>query len=253
MGGTASHGFSRTEERESRVWDLETLEPLHTLRQPAGRPLLGLERNKGEEWAAAGPDVVMSGRRPGGEEAEWGGMGAAVRDHGHGLHAGATPRRRDTTPRPAEAPDPPRPGRPARPGIGACAALAAQRADGAGPAARGRLAAAARVVSRTGRSVARRRRTGGIARRVRRLDSFSAPAAPSRAAAAPAAWQGARCCAAYGCWSVCGLAGTRLGAGAAWALCGTARDALRSAGPLEGLGKGSRRSRLRAGPFSSGA
>ena len=127
MGGAASDGFSRTEERESRVWDLETLEPLHTLRQPAGRPLPGLERNKGEEWAAAGPDVVMSGRRPGGEEAEWGGMGAAVRDHGHGLQDGATLRRRD-----AQAPKPTLPsvfarrqtpsrglvGRPARRGIG---------------------------------------------------------------------------------------------------------------------------------------
>ncbi len=36
VGGSFSNPHSLTEEYEARVWDLETLEPLHTLRQAAG-------------------------------------------------------------------------------------------------------------------------------------------------------------------------------------------------------------------------
>ena len=54
---------SLTEEYEARVWDLETLEPLHTLRQPAGQHVLGLASDGGEVWGAVGEDVVVWGRR----------------------------------------------------------------------------------------------------------------------------------------------------------------------------------------------
>jgi WD40 repeat protein len=37
VGGSCSKPHSRTEEYEARVWDLETLEPLHKLRQAAGQ------------------------------------------------------------------------------------------------------------------------------------------------------------------------------------------------------------------------
>ena len=52
-----------TEEYEARVWDLETLEPLHTLRQPAGRRVPGLASDGGEVGGAVGKDVVVWGRR----------------------------------------------------------------------------------------------------------------------------------------------------------------------------------------------
>jgi hypothetical protein len=54
---------SLTEEYEARVWDLETLEPLHTLRQPAGQRVMGLAREGGEVWGAGGRSVVLWGRR----------------------------------------------------------------------------------------------------------------------------------------------------------------------------------------------
>jgi WD40 repeat protein len=68
VGGSASNPNSRTEEYEyeARVWDLETLELLHTLRQPAGQPVLELASDGGEVWGAVGTDVVVSlvwGRR----------------------------------------------------------------------------------------------------------------------------------------------------------------------------------------------
>jgi hypothetical protein len=42
VGGSFSTPHSLTEEYEARVWDLETLEPLHTLRQAAGQYVMGL-------------------------------------------------------------------------------------------------------------------------------------------------------------------------------------------------------------------
>ena len=63
VGGSSSVVHSDTEEYEARVWDLETLEPLHTLRQPAGQRVLGLASDGGEVWGAGGMDVVVWGRR----------------------------------------------------------------------------------------------------------------------------------------------------------------------------------------------
>ncbi len=40
VGGSCSIP-SGTEEYEARVWDLETLEPMHTLRQPADQDIWG--------------------------------------------------------------------------------------------------------------------------------------------------------------------------------------------------------------------
>jgi hypothetical protein len=61
VGG--SYSDSHTEEREARVWDLETLEPLHTLRQPAGKRFWGLMSDGGEVWGAVGTEVVVWGRQ----------------------------------------------------------------------------------------------------------------------------------------------------------------------------------------------
>ncbi len=63
VGGSCSLSKFQTEEHEARVWDLETLEPLHTLRQPAGRRFWGLASDGGEVWAAVWPEVVAWGRR----------------------------------------------------------------------------------------------------------------------------------------------------------------------------------------------
>jgi hypothetical protein len=64
VGGSVSSPYSRTEkEYEARVWNLETLEPLHTLRQPGGRPVSGLSSDGGELWGAVGSEVVVWGRR----------------------------------------------------------------------------------------------------------------------------------------------------------------------------------------------
>ena len=63
VGGSSSSSLSRTEEYEARVWDLETLEPLHTLRQPAGQRVLGLACDGEVVWGAVGKDVVVWGRR----------------------------------------------------------------------------------------------------------------------------------------------------------------------------------------------
>ena len=60
---SSSDPHSLTEEYEARVWDLETLEPLHTLRQAAGQNVLGLASDGGEVWGAVGKDVVVWGRR----------------------------------------------------------------------------------------------------------------------------------------------------------------------------------------------
>ncbi len=63
VGGSESDPHSPTEEYEARVWDLETLEPLHTLRQPAGHHVIGLVGDDEELWGAVGKDVVVWGRR----------------------------------------------------------------------------------------------------------------------------------------------------------------------------------------------
>ena len=52
VGGTYSG--SASEEREVRVWDLETLRPLHTLRQPAGDDVFSLVCDGREVWGAVG-------------------------------------------------------------------------------------------------------------------------------------------------------------------------------------------------------
>jgi WD40 repeat protein len=61
VGGSFSDP-SATEEYEARVWDLETLEPLHALRQAAGQYVTGLASDGGEVWGAVGRDVVVWGR-----------------------------------------------------------------------------------------------------------------------------------------------------------------------------------------------
>ena len=63
VGGSRSYPYSATEEHEVRVFDLETLQPLHTLRQPAGDDVFSLVRDGGEVWAAVGEEVVVWGRR----------------------------------------------------------------------------------------------------------------------------------------------------------------------------------------------
>ncbi len=62
VGGSFSTPHSLTEEYEVRVWDLETLEPLHTLRQPAGQYVEQLASNGGEMWGVVGKSVVVWGR-----------------------------------------------------------------------------------------------------------------------------------------------------------------------------------------------
>ena len=58
-----SSGYSAREEYEVRVWDLETLAPLHALKQPAGRRIKGLASDGGEVWMACGEEVVVWGWR----------------------------------------------------------------------------------------------------------------------------------------------------------------------------------------------
>ena len=63
VGGSISRDHMATEEHEVRVWDLETLQPLHTLRQPAGVPVFSLASDRGEVFGAVGKEVVVWGRR----------------------------------------------------------------------------------------------------------------------------------------------------------------------------------------------
>ena len=63
VGGSECEPLSVTEEHEVRVWDLETLEPLHTLRQPAGQVVWGLASDGEEVWGTVGEEVVVWGRR----------------------------------------------------------------------------------------------------------------------------------------------------------------------------------------------
>ena len=59
VGGTDPN--FEEEEHALRVWDLETLQPLHTLTQPAG--VLLLASDGGEVWGAVEEEVVVWGRR----------------------------------------------------------------------------------------------------------------------------------------------------------------------------------------------
>ncbi len=61
MGGSGSHPHSPAAKYEERVWDLETLEPLHTLRQPAGDNVSGWQAmvkkcggQSGRDWWCGG-------------------------------------------------------------------------------------------------------------------------------------------------------------------------------------------------------
>jgi hypothetical protein len=63
VGGSISSPHSFTEEYEVRVWDLETLEPLHTLRQGPGNWVAGLASYGEEVWGSVGKDVVVWGRQ----------------------------------------------------------------------------------------------------------------------------------------------------------------------------------------------
>ena len=58
-----SAGYSAREEYEVRVWDLATLAPLHTLKQPAGRKVEGLAIGGGEVWVVCGKELVVWGWR----------------------------------------------------------------------------------------------------------------------------------------------------------------------------------------------
>jgi hypothetical protein len=63
VGGSWSGSDPSTEEYEVRVWDLETLEPLHTLRQPAWHNVFGLASDGEEVWGAVGKGLMVWGRR----------------------------------------------------------------------------------------------------------------------------------------------------------------------------------------------
>ncbi len=58
-----SEGRSAREVYEVRVWDLATLAPLHTLKQPAGRRVEGVAVGGGEVWVACGRELVVWGWR----------------------------------------------------------------------------------------------------------------------------------------------------------------------------------------------
>ena len=63
VGGSYAEPSSPLDRHEVRVWDLETLQPLHALRQPAGRAVRGLVSDGGEVWGAVGRRVVVWGWR----------------------------------------------------------------------------------------------------------------------------------------------------------------------------------------------
>ena len=63
VGGSDSLSRSALEEYEVRVWDLETLAPLHVLKQPAGQRVKGLVSDGGEVWMACEQEVVVWGWR----------------------------------------------------------------------------------------------------------------------------------------------------------------------------------------------
>jgi hypothetical protein len=157
---------------------------------------------------------------------------------------------RSSAPPPPTPAGSPRPGRPARGGIAACAALTAQRADGAGAMAAAGVSRVRRIPPWPGPACARGAGRAGNGRECGRCGAWSAAAVGTRVA-----------CRARGAGKARRGASTRfphrplrrappqhrrrckaravLRAGAAWALCGTSRDALRSAGswrdPARGL------------------
>ena len=61
VGG--SYHFSESGHPELRVWDLDTLRPLHTLTQEVGNDVLSLVCDGGEVWGAVGNYVAVWGRR----------------------------------------------------------------------------------------------------------------------------------------------------------------------------------------------
>ena len=61
VGGCCSNSSSG--EGEVRVWDLETLRPLHTLMQPAGTNVKSLVCDGREVWGAVKDQAVVWGRR----------------------------------------------------------------------------------------------------------------------------------------------------------------------------------------------
>jgi hypothetical protein len=63
VGGSISKPHSLTERYEARLWDLDTLRPLHTIRQAAGQDVGGLVSDGGEVWGAVGEAVVVWGRQ----------------------------------------------------------------------------------------------------------------------------------------------------------------------------------------------
>ena len=63
VGGSGSDDNTAAEEHEVRVWDLETLQPLHTLRQPAGNMVLDFSCDGWEAWGSVGKELVVWGRR----------------------------------------------------------------------------------------------------------------------------------------------------------------------------------------------
>ena len=63
VGGSDIYPYSASAEQEVRVWDLETLRPLHAMRQPAGIGVWSLVGDGGEVWGAVGEEVVVWGRR----------------------------------------------------------------------------------------------------------------------------------------------------------------------------------------------
>ena len=63
VGGSFCLPYSASEEHEVRVWDLETLRPLHTIKQPAGKAVCSLVRDGVEAWGAVGDEVVVWGWR----------------------------------------------------------------------------------------------------------------------------------------------------------------------------------------------
>ena len=62
VGGSGSMTHSLDTVHDVQVWDLETLEPLHTLKQPVGEDVCALVEDGEEVWGAVEKDVVVWGR-----------------------------------------------------------------------------------------------------------------------------------------------------------------------------------------------
>ena len=64
VGGSSGSCSSRSQKHEVRVWDLETLQPLHTLKRLASKhDVFSLFSDGGEVWGAVGQRVMVWGRR----------------------------------------------------------------------------------------------------------------------------------------------------------------------------------------------